>query len=74
MTKTTVVRINQLCRILVNRGDFRTIREAKVEHKPDFMDILELINQGEPQNAEELFCDAFGLEPDLFEPILFSII
>jgi hypothetical protein len=65
--------IKAILKVLVERGDFDNQQEAWDCHKEDFKEIIELLNEGQGFEAEEQFTSVFGLEPDFFEPILFSM-
>ena len=66
--------IRTILKILVARGDFETLQEAFDAHREDFVEMRDLIAEGDCHEAEELFGDVFGLEPDFFEPFVFAML
>jgi hypothetical protein len=64
--------VHQVLTVLVERGDFETRQEAWDAHREDFLELRELLLE-DPFEAEEFFCDTFGLEPDLFENFVFGV-
>ena len=69
--------IRNVCKILVERGDFETVQEAFDAHKEDFQELIDMINKGNLDDlfeAENFFVETFGLEPDYFEGLVFAFV
>lgn len=64
--------VRNVLKVLVERGDFETRREAFDAHLEDFKEMREMLLEGDPFEAEEFFTDTFGLEPDFFEGFVFA--
>jgi hypothetical protein len=63
--------VHQTLTLLVERGDFETRQEAFDAHREDFLELRDMLREGDAFEAEEFFTDTFGLEPDFFECFVF---
>jgi uncharacterized protein YggE len=61
--------MEKILEILVNRGDYETIEEAREMNEANFAELEDLI-ENDPMEAEDFFTSTFALEPDYFFDLL----